>query len=143
MTTSYDFLAHCPVNISRALIQTRTRLGLTPSELSALIDLMKAQLGDDVEDGESVRQWLQLYESRVGVLALTPEMLKEAREYLGLDQEQFGLVCGFKASEYRHQQISRLENGRRKITITICRLVRAYLTGYRPPDWPENEFVEL
>lgn len=63
---------------------------------------------------------------------MTPAELKQARIDLGLTQAQLAPLLG-----YRHTpRISELESGARKPTAAAVLLLRAYLSGYRPPDWP-------
>jgi hypothetical protein len=40
--------------------------------------------------------------------------------------------------EQRRQMMYDLESGRRAIREPQRRLVEAYLSGYRPKDWPQN-----
>lgn len=63
---------------------------------------------------------------------MTPEQFKQARQSLGLTQEQMAQALGYG----NKQRVSDLETGKRGITGAIERLTRAYIDGYRPKDWP-------
>ena len=68
---------------------------------------------------------------------MTPAELKQARKTLGLTQAELAtaLRMGGKRSS---QTISDWETGRDGASpdATACELVRAYLSGYRPSNWP-------
>lgn len=63
---------------------------------------------------------------------MTPEQFREARKYLGLTQAQAAAMLGYGAAP----RISEIERGVERPSDTVCRLLRAYLDGYRPGDWP-------
>ena len=68
---------------------------------------------------------------------MTPQELQEARETLRLSLSEMGAMLGYTGKrENITQQVWRLENGVRPIRPIIARLVRGYLSGYRPDDWP-------
>lgn len=63
---------------------------------------------------------------------MTPAELKQARSDLGLTQAQLAAVLG-----YAHKiRISELERGVAMPGASAVLLLRAYLAGYRPLDWP-------
>jgi transcriptional regulator with XRE-family HTH domain len=66
---------------------------------------------------------------------VTPKQLSEARRELGLTLEQMATMLGYSGVQRRQMQYD-LESGRRDIREPQRRLVEAYLSGYRPPDWP-------
>lgn len=66
---------------------------------------------------------------------MTPEQMKEARLTLGLTLEDMATVLGYTGAQRRQMQYD-LETGRREIREPQRRLVEAYLSGYRPADWP-------
>ena len=66
---------------------------------------------------------------------MTPEQITKARQKLGLTLEQFATLLGYEG-EARRQMVYDLETGRRRVRPPQARLVRAYLDGYRPRDWP-------
>lgn len=68
---------------------------------------------------------------------MTPFELREARLKLGLTLEQMATLLGYEGA-LRRQQAYDLESGRRTIREPQRRLVMAYLSGYRPTDWPRR-----
>lgn len=66
---------------------------------------------------------------------MTPSQLANARQKLGLTLEQMATMLGYKGVQRRQMQYD-LETGRREIREPQRRLVEAYLSGYRPKDWP-------
>lgn len=67
---------------------------------------------------------------------MTPDKMARARETLGLTLEAMATMLGYQGSQRRQMQYD-LETGRREIREPQRRLVEAYLSGYRPADWPE------
>jgi transcriptional regulator with XRE-family HTH domain len=63
---------------------------------------------------------------------MTPAAIREARKTLGLTQSQFADLIGYNDKA----AVSALEAGTRNPSATVILLIRAYLAGYRPPDWP-------
>lgn len=63
---------------------------------------------------------------------MTPAEIAAARATLGLTQAQLSAVMGLRGPA----TISEWERGREAIGGSNVRLLRAYLAGYRPPDWP-------
>lgn len=66
---------------------------------------------------------------------MTPNELKEARRKLGLTLEQMAVMLGYEGDQ-RRQLMHRIEIGERTLREPQRRLVEAYLSGYRPSDWP-------
>lgn len=66
---------------------------------------------------------------------MTPEQLARARKRLGLTLEAMATMLGYQGVQRRQMQHD-LETGRREIREPQRRLVEAYLSGYRPKDWP-------
>lgn len=66
---------------------------------------------------------------------MTPSELKAARRKLGLTLEQMAAMLGYEG-EQRRQLMHRIEIGERTLREPQRRLVEAYLSGYRPEDWP-------
>lgn len=64
---------------------------------------------------------------------MTPEQIREARKHLGLNQSQFAKLLGYSSNV----RISELERGVFEINGAAARLIKAYLEGYRPNDWPD------
>lgn len=69
---------------------------------------------------------------------MTPQALKEARHQLGLSLSQMAHMLGYEG-EHCKQQVRHMEMGNRTIREPQRRLVEAYLSGYRPPDWPAKK----
>lgn len=67
---------------------------------------------------------------------MTPQQMAQARQRLGLTLEQMAEMLGYRGVQRRQMQYD-LETGRREIREPQRRLVAAYLSGYRPEDWPE------
>ena len=65
---------------------------------------------------------------------MTPAELKQARQTLGLDQVDAARLLGYGAQT----RVSEIERGVRVPSDTVTRLLRAYLDGYRPVDWPDT-----
>ena len=63
---------------------------------------------------------------------MNPTAIREARKSLGLTQTQFAAVIGYNDKT----AVSALEAGTRNPSAAVVRLIRAYLDGYRPDDWP-------
>lgn len=66
---------------------------------------------------------------------MTPTELREARLRLGLTLEAMATMLGYQGVQ-RRQMLYDLESGRKPIREPQRRLVAAYLSGYRPGDWP-------
>lgn len=64
---------------------------------------------------------------------MTPEELKQARTEFGLTQSQMAVLLGYGA----FARISEIENGNREPSVSVVRLMRSYVDGYRPEDWPD------
>lgn len=67
---------------------------------------------------------------------MTPHHLARARERLGLTLEAMATMLGYQGEQRRQMQYD-LETGRRVIREPQRRLIEAYLSGYRPEDWPD------
>lgn len=66
---------------------------------------------------------------------MTPEEFKQARLSLGLTrQSDAAALLGYS----RQASISDIETGRAPPSPAAVRLLRAYLDGYRPDDWPTS-----
>lgn len=62
-----------------------------------------------------------------------PSDIAAAREHLGLTQKQLAPLLGYSDTP----RISEIETGTRNPSGAVVLLLRAYLSGYRPTDWPE------
>ncbi len=68
---------------------------------------------------------------------MTPISIREARKSLGLTQTQFAALIGYNDKT----AVSAVEAGTRNPSDSVIRLIRAYLEGYRPDDWPAESVV--
>ena len=64
---------------------------------------------------------------------MTPAEFKAARLSLGLTQPQAADCLGYGAPN----RISEIENGKGSPGAAVILLLRAYMDGYRPADWPD------
>ncbi len=62
---------------------------------------------------------------------MTPKQIAAARAKLGLSQPQLASVMGLDPLS-----VSRIERGVKPPPVRYVRLLRAYIKGYRPDDWP-------
>ena len=69
---------------------------------------------------------------------MTPADFKEARHQLGLTMTDRAPLLGYYGKN-GDRLIRRMEGGTRTIRPAQIRLMRAYLDGYRPADWPKEE----
>ncbi len=65
---------------------------------------------------------------------MTPAELRAARKSLGLTQGQLAGVMGVRTAT-----VSDWERDIHSPDGPAARLIAAYLTGYRPQDWPKEE----
>lgn len=68
---------------------------------------------------------------------MTPDDMARARKRLGLTLEELATMLGYQGDQRRQMQYD-LETGRRFIREPQRRLIEAYLSGYRPDDWPQE-----
>ena len=70
---------------------------------------------------------------------MTPSEIKQARQTLGLSVSQMGAMLDIHdARTYRAYEAPETAAMHRKPPARMLRLIRAYLDGYRPSDWPED-----
>lgn len=62
--------------------------------------------------------------------------LKEARRKLGLSVAQMAAMLGVKDQHVRRMESAPDLESARPVNGTTERLIRAYLDGYRPKNWP-------
>lgn len=67
---------------------------------------------------------------------MTPAEFKEARRALGLSVAQMADMLGVTSVQVRRMELREDAGVHRPVMPTTARLVRAYLDGYRPRDWP-------
>ena len=68
---------------------------------------------------------------------MTPAQIKEARLSLGLTLDEMAYQLGYWGSGARGQ-MHNVESGRRELRPPQIRLLQAYLSGFRPKDWPHK-----
>lgn len=68
----------------------------------------------------------------------TPMVLRGARTELGLSVMQMAALLETDAQTIRRMEQTPLAKTFRKPASRMVRLLRAYLCGYRPKDWPES-----
>lgn len=78
------------------------------------------------------------YQNQRTIKPFTAETIQEARKLLGLSQAQLAVLLGSKDTPNSKNFISRMETGSKRISRQNTRILRSYLYGYRPPDWPLN-----
>jgi transcriptional regulator with XRE-family HTH domain len=66
---------------------------------------------------------------------MTPAEFRAARTTLGVSVSRMGRVIGISPTHVRRMEMDDTAASHRPVTETVERLVRAYLDGYRPPDW--------
>jgi len=68
---------------------------------------------------------------------VTPDatFAREARLRLDLTQSQMGALLGYEGEHVR-QMVYEIEQGQKPLRPCQRRLLEAYLSGYRPDDWP-------
>ena len=65
---------------------------------------------------------------------MTPAEIRQARIELGLTPSEIAPLLGYGAAS----RIYEIESGARNPSAAALRLLRAYLDGYRPDDWPKG-----
>lgn len=66
---------------------------------------------------------------------MTHTEIRDALKVLGLNQAQAAEMLGYGAAS----RISDLVRDVERPSKTVIRLLRAYLDGYRPDDWPQPQ----
>lgn len=67
---------------------------------------------------------------------MTPTELKEARHTLGLSVADLARLLDTDAQSIRRMEQREDASTFRRPAPRMIRLIRAYLDGYRPTDWP-------
>lgn len=67
---------------------------------------------------------------------MTPAEIKQARQLLGLAVPQLAALLETDPQTIRRMEQSETANTFRKPAPRMVRMIRAYLSGYRPGDWP-------
>jgi DNA-binding transcriptional regulator YiaG len=69
---------------------------------------------------------------------LTPAEIRAAREALGLSQPQLAAMLRYSVKGNAAARVSEVERGK-PMDAARVELLRAYLSGYRPQDWPKGD----
>lgn len=69
---------------------------------------------------------------------MTPEEFKQARITLGLTQQQMADMLDSDRHAVRKTEQDASTSTYRKPAPRMVRLMKAYLSGYRPDDWPSS-----
>lgn len=69
---------------------------------------------------------------------MTPDEIRSARQKLGLTQAQLGALLDTDGQTVRRMEMPKNASTHRKPAARMVRLIRAYLDGYRPSDWPAS-----
>ncbi|MEE9271804.1 MAG: hypothetical protein V3U57_00820 [Robiginitomaculum sp.] len=66
--------------------------------------------------------------------------VREARLSLGLSLSDMALMLGYKSQKTQNLRTMQndLENGSRNTREPQKRLIDAYMSGYKPTDWPKD-----
>lgn len=68
---------------------------------------------------------------------MTPIEIKQARKSLGLTQAEMGRMLDIQdQNTYRKYEMPVSARQHRVPAARMVRLIRAYLDGFRPEDWP-------
>lgn len=62
--------------------------------------------------------------------------IKQARQELGLTQSELGRLLDTDGQSVRRMEMHESASTSRKPPPRLVRLLRAYMDGYRPSDWP-------
>lgn len=69
--------------------------------------------------------------------SMTPAQFREAQQKLGLSDAELALVLGLENAQHvRRLKADEGKEHHRPVKGPTARLLRAYLDGYRPRDWP-------
>lgn len=69
-------------------------------------------------------------------MAMTPEQFKSARHKLGLSVSEAARLLGVSDIQIRRLETDPKFDSHRPVNETMERLIKSYLRGYRPADWP-------
>lgn len=71
---------------------------------------------------------------------MSAEEFKSARLNLGFTQHTWGLLIGYNDRKYLRNHINQIESGVKPVRKVQALLIKAYINGYRPNDWPSKDF---
>ena len=67
---------------------------------------------------------------------MSPEEIRAARHTLGLKLREMAQLLDTDLQTVQRMEMSHDRSTHRSAAPRMVRLIRAYLDGYRPPDWP-------
>ena len=70
---------------------------------------------------------------------MTPDQIKLARKCLNLSTSQLAHVLETDAQTIRRMEMQPDRSTHRPLAARMQRLIKAYLAGYRPADWPSKQ----
>lgn len=70
---------------------------------------------------------------------MTPSEIRQARQKLGLTVAELAGLLETDAQTVRRMEMEPEASTARKPAARMIRLMRAYLAGYRPFDWPASQ----
>jgi len=73
---------------------------------------------------------------------MTAQEFRQIRESLRLTQEQLAPLLGYAPRRQTIVQMELATDSARTIPPPVVLLMRAYASGYRPPEWPAKPGLE-
>ena len=70
---------------------------------------------------------------------MTPEEIQDARHELGLSVKEMADMLDTDKQTIRRMEMDARAETARQPAPRMVRLIKAYIAGYRPDDWPEWE----
>ena len=70
---------------------------------------------------------------------MTHTEIRSARIALGLEPDELAKMLNVEARTVRRMESDPTHSTHRKPAVRMVRLIRAYLDGHRPVDWPTKE----
>lgn len=68
---------------------------------------------------------------------MTPAEIQQARQSLGLSRAQLAALLDLRSpQDVQRMEMPSTASTHRPPPVRAVRLIRAYLAGYRPDDWP-------
>ena len=70
---------------------------------------------------------------------MTPAEIQEARQSLGLSRAELATLLDLqRAQAVQRMEMTPTASTHRPPPPRVARLIKAYLAGYRPDDWPQK-----
>lgn len=131
-------------DLTRHMIEnTRKIVGFAPCEMREfyceMCDIHDVPRGQELSIEILQKYLLKLEKSeRKSQTTLSKEGLKEARVMFNLTMPMVALVLGLTPDGKGASAVAKMESGYRAIPRDKSRLMRFYLMGHRPLDWPDE-----